>query len=182
MKKLLAILPLLLTLPSCDTQKHCCPIGPQQNNGTASEVPLDSDQRAQSDLHIDFKRTRVTEQKDHFLLEAVVATTADDDAQQVELILNLPVEIEQSSFNAYVQSTSNRVRKKIECQQCGHLVKCKLERLAKSTSEEIFFTANIGKPRFNDVTATVGLTAISHFPADPNPANNSFYWRHDLPN
>lgn len=157
---------------SCKCINDCCPIGEQKNLGTASEGNMN---RAQCDLYIDMDRTSVKDLSQYYYLETVVAHRNDDAPRFVELIINLPVEIEFSSFNGSVQSPSGS--SKLDCKQCGHVIKCTPQNEFLNSGEEIKFSAKIGKPRFNNIKATIGVTALSHFPADPNPENNTFYWK-----
>ena len=165
---------LALLFQSCKVGKDCCPEARHERGGTSSgsETAL---QRSQCDVYIDLDKTSVRELRDYFVLETEIRNHNDDDANYVEVLINMPVESEFSSISAHMKSGTTS--SPVDCQQCGHLIKCKPRRARIGDSDVIEITAKIGKPRFDNIVPAIGVTAYSHFPTDPVPSNNTFYWR-----
>lgn len=161
-------------MESCGLTQRCCPLGAQENFGTKSDSDI-TIERSQSDVYIDRKLTSVKDMGNHYYLETVVKCINDDNANHIELLINLPVENESNSFSG--EMIANGTTESMDCNQCGHLIKCKTRTSSMGVNDEIKFMAKIGKPRHPSIDPTIGVTAISHFPADPKPENNTFYWR-----
>jgi len=124
----------------------------------------------ETDIMIDKSRTSIDFKGDKVIFSSIVkhSPAGDDDAQDVKINIQLPIESEILSFTAV------KGKKNLYCYQCDNVVIC--EDKGYLGYDEIKVKVVSKKPRLGINRCSFGIFTYPRTPSDVQPSNNHFGW------